>query len=184
MVCRTRSGIGQTLAAASTVSAGASAAREPPKLLVGHSLGGTAALYAAPSVRSSSAVAVIATPSEPRHLMEYLGIDPDALASEGRTDVRVAGRRFTIGRTFVEDLERVNMAERIRDLGKALLVLHAPGDEVVGVDNAAYIFEHARYPKSFISLDGGDHLLLDEADARYVGSLIAVWALRYLNRGD
>jgi alpha-beta hydrolase superfamily lysophospholipase len=76
------------------------------------------------------------------------------------------------------------MAERIRDLGRALLVLHSPGDTVVGVENAAYIFEHARHPKSFISLDGADHLLLDEADARYAGSLIAVWALRYLSRRD
>jgi putative redox protein len=155
---------------------------KPPKLLVGHSLGGAAALYAAPSVGSASAVATIATPSEPRHLKEYLGIDGDTLASKGRMDIKVAGRSFTIGKEFVEDLDRVNMAERIRDLGKALLVLHAPEDTVVGLDNASYIFEHARHPKSFISLDGADHLLLDEADARYAGALIAVWALRYLNR--
>ena len=157
---------------------------KPPKLLVGHSLGGAAALYAASSVRSSSAVATIATPSEPRHLKEYLGIDADAFASKERIELKVAGRSFAIGKEFVQDLERVNMAERIRDLGRALLVLHAPGDTVVGMDNADYIFEHAHHPKSFISLDGADHLLLDEADARYVGSLIAVWSLRYLSRRD
>jgi putative redox protein len=157
---------------------------EPPGLLVGHSLGGAAALYAAPSVRGSSAVATIATPGEPRRLKEYLGIDPDAFASKERVEIKVGGRSFAIGEEFVRDLERVNMAERVRDLGRALLVLHSPADAVVGVDNAAYIFEHARHPKSFISLDGADHLLLDEADARYVGSLIAVWALRYLSRRD
>jgi putative redox protein len=155
---------------------------EPPGLLVGHSLGGTAALYAAPSIRSSSAVVTIATPSEPRHLKKYLGIDRDALASKGKADITVAGRSFTIGKEFVDDIERVNMAERIRDLGRALLILHSPGDSVVGMDNAAYIFRHARQPKSFISLDGADHLLLNEADARYVGTLIAAWSLRYMGR--
>jgi len=87
---------------------------EPPELLVGHSLGGAAALYAAPSIRSSSAVATIATPSEPRHLKEYLGIDGDAFASKEKVEIKVGGRRFAIGEEFVRDLERVNMAERIR----------------------------------------------------------------------
>jgi alpha-beta hydrolase superfamily lysophospholipase len=153
----------------------------PPELLIGHSLGGTAALYAAPSVRGSSAVVTIATPSEPRHLKQYLGIDRERLSSEGKIGITVAGRSFRIGKEFVDDLERVNMAERIRDLGRALLILHSPGDAVVGVDNADYIFRHARHPKSFISLDGADHLLLNEADARYAGTLIAAWSLRYMN---
>ena len=154
----------------------------PPGILIGHSLGGAAVLYAAPSVRGSSAVVTIATPSEPRHLAQYLGIDRERLASEGKIGITVAGRSFTIGKEFVDDLERVNMADRIRDLGRALLVLHSPDDTVVGIDNADYIFNNARHPKSFISLDGGDHLLRNEADARYAGTLIAAWSLRYLNR--
>jgi len=156
--------------------------RRPPRLLIGHSLGGTASLYAAPSVKSAAAVAVIATPSEPRHLVRYLGIDRARLAAEGKADITVAGRGFTIGREFVEDIEGVNMAERVRGLGKALLILHSPVDAVVGIENAAYLFEHARHPKSFVSLDGADHLLLNEPDARYAGALIAAWSRRYLDR--
>jgi fermentation-respiration switch protein FrsA (DUF1100 family) len=156
--------------------------RTPPRLLIGHSLGGTAALFAAPSVPGSSAVVTIATPGEPRHLIRYLGIDRERLAAEGEAGITVAGRSFTIGREFVADIETVDMAGRLRDLGRALLVLHSPADAVVAIDNADYLFGHARHPKSLVALDGADHLLLKEEDARYVGALVAAWAPRYLKR--
>jgi len=154
----------------------------PPGLLIGHSLGGTAMLCAAPSVPSSVAVVTIATPSEPRHLKTYLGIDSGLLSSEGSVETTLAGKTLKITKQFVDDLDRTDMNAKIEGLNRAILVFHSPQDRVVGIENALTIFQHARQPKSFVSLDGADHLLLDEDDARYVGALTAAWALRYLVR--
>ncbi|MFW2388911.1 MAG: alpha/beta fold hydrolase [Polyangiales bacterium] len=83
----------------------------------------------------------------------------------------------TIGSPF--DAEKVS-AERIGSLRKALLVFHSPQDQVVGIDDARLIFQAARHPKSFISLDGADHLLGRGSDAKYVAQVLASWAGRYL----
>lgn len=151
----------------------------PASLLVGHSLGGAAVLSAAPRLPSVRAVATIAAPSEPAHLSGLF--DRDAILSEGSAPATIAGRTFTIGRSFLEDLHRSKPLEALGDFTGATLVMHSPVDQVVGLDNAEKIYAAARHPKSFISLDTADHLLSSATDAEYVATVIAAWAQRYLN---
>jgi uncharacterized OsmC-like protein/alpha/beta superfamily hydrolase len=153
---------------------------EAPSLLVGHSLGGAAVLLAAQHLPSVKAVATIGAPCRPDHVRHLLAESEDEIEHRGEADVILAGRRFTIRKDFLDDLDQHRMDEAIGGLGRALLVLHAPTDRTVGVENAAHIFEHAKHPKSFVSLDTADHLLTDAADSRYAGSVIAAWASRYL----
>lgn len=151
-----------------------------PKLLVGHSLGGTAALFAAGRIASVSAVVTIGSPAEPGHLMRHFGKVKEEIEKTGRAQIVVDGRPFTVRRQFVQDLEQTSPAERIGRIGKALLILHSPQDDTVGIENAAAIFKAARHPKSFVALDGADHLLSNRQDASYAGRLIAAWADKYL----
>lgn len=151
-----------------------------PALLVGHSLGGAAVLAAAQQVPDCVAVATVGAPFEPSHVTHQLGPALSLIEANGKATVTLAGRPFTITRGFLDDLAGQEQMTRIHGLGRALLVLHSPQDAVVGVDNARRIFEAALHPKSFISLDGADHLLTGAADARYVAGLVAVWAARYL----
>ena len=114
------------------------------------------------------------------HVLRQLGGSLDRIRSEGEAEVKLAGRPFRIRRSFVEDVETQRLDEKIRTLGRALLVLHAPRDEVVGIENASRIFLAARHPKSFISLDDADHLLSRPKDASYAAGVIAAWAARYI----
>jgi len=157
---------------------------EAPKLLVGHSLGGAAVLQAAGRIPSSTAVATIAAPCSPRHLERLVTDRRAELEEKGEIEVSVAGRPFRIKKQFVEDLEELRMDETIRGLGRALLVMHSPADTTVAMENATHIFETASEPKSFVTLEGADHLLLDPVDARYAGNVIAAWASRYLGIVD
>ena len=156
------------------------AAGMAPSLLIGHSLGGTAALTAAGELASIKAVATIAAPFEPGHVRRLFADRLDDIAREGKVELSVGGRPLGLGRTFVDDLATHDMETRIRNLERPLLILHAPGDEQVAVDNAASIFQAARHPKSFVSLDGADHLLTRREDAEYAAELIAAWASRHL----
>ncbi len=151
-----------------------------PDILIGHSLGGAAVLAAADAVPEAAAVCTIAAPAEPAHVRRHLRVSPEEIEREGRGEVRLAGRPFTITRQFLDDIEEQRLEERIKTLGKALLVFHGPRDEVVGIDNATRIFAAAKHPKSFISLDDADHLLTRREDAIYVADVIAAWAGRYI----
>lgn len=151
-----------------------------PDLLIGHSLGGTAVLAAAARIPASKAVAVIASPDEPMHLFRHFAEARDALEKAGHTEISVAGKTYRLNRGWLDDLSGARMEKAIRDLNRALLILHAPGDEVVDVDNASRIYRIARHPKSYISLDDADHLLTTDGDADYVGTLIAAWSNKYL----
>jgi putative redox protein len=151
-----------------------------PRLLVGHSLGGAAALAAAPQIPETKALATIGAPADPAHVKHLLKDAEADLAAKGEAEVVLAGRRFTLRQGFVDDLTRQRLPEGLADLRRALLVLHAPLDQVVGVDNARRLFQAAKHPKSFVSLDGADHLLSRPADAHYAGDLIAAWASRYV----
>jgi len=154
---------------------------EGPKILIGHSLGGAAVLQAAARVPSSLAVITIAAPADPNHVSLALGDSKEIIERQGEAKVDLAGRTFKIKKQFLDDLESVNMQQTIQNLDRALLIFHAPTDGVVGIDNAARIFQAARHPKSFISLDQADHLLMNPKDSRYVGSLIATWASKYMD---
>lgn len=153
---------------------------EGPRILIGHSLGGAAVLQAAGRIPSSVAVITIAAPSDPNHVTLALGDSKAIIERRGEAKVDLAGRTFKIKKQFLDDLESVSMQQTIQNLKQALLIFHAPTDEVVGIDNAARIFKAARHPKSFISLDQADHLLMNPRDSRYVGSLIAAWANIYI----
>ncbi|MEM9171699.1 MAG: bifunctional alpha/beta hydrolase/OsmC family protein [Pseudomonadota bacterium] len=151
-----------------------------PTLLIGHSLGGTATLMAAAQIESALAVATIGSPASPEHVTHLFDAHTDSINQDGQAKVLLAGRPFTIKREFVESLHDQPLTETVQTLGKALLFLHSPIDDTVGVDNAATLFNAAKHPRSFVSLDHADHLLSDAQDSRYVGEVLAGWADRYL----
>ncbi len=150
-----------------------------PRLLVGHSLGGAAVLAAADEIPGIRAVATIGAPADPAHVTELFGSRIDEIRDRGEAEVKLAGRTFVIGRKFLDDMETLDHLgelESLRDID--VLILHAPKDQTVGIDNAARIFTALKHPKSFISLGEADHLLSDPEDAEYAASLIEVWARR------
>lgn len=151
-----------------------------PSLLIGHSLGGAAVLAVAGDAPEVKAVATIAAPFDVGHVAEQFAEHHAEIEKVGEATVNLAGRPFTIRRAFLEDVRSQDQGERIAGLRRALLVLHAPGDRVVAVDDARLIFQTARHPKSFISLDDADHLLSRPEDAEYAAGLIAGWSSRYL----
>ncbi len=153
---------------------------EGPTILIGHSLGGAAVLQAAPAISSSKAVVTIATPADPRHVSRALGPAAETIAANGEAQVNISGRSFVLRKKFLDDLRTIDPEAAIRGLNRALLVMHSPTDDVVGIENAAKIFGAARHPKSFVSLDQADHLLSHIADSRYAGAVIAAWAKRYI----
>ncbi|OZC02678.1 bifunctional alpha/beta hydrolase/OsmC family protein [Rubricoccus marinus] len=153
----------------------------PPSLLVGHSLGGAAVLAAAGALPKVRAVATIGAPCDPGHI-RHLFVDREAdIAARGEAEVSIGGRPFCIRQQFLDDLaSHQTMRERIAALGRPLLVLHSPMDQTVGIEQARHIFGAARHPKSFVALDGADHLLTRREDAAFVADVLAAWAARYL----
>ena len=155
-------------------------AHEAPQLLIGHSLGGAAILQAAAAIPSALAVATIGAPAQAAHVAHLLGSKREEIERNGAAVVQIAGRSFRIGKRFLDELVEDRLPEAVRRLRRALLIMHAPGDEVVGIDNASRIFQAALHPKSFVSLADADHLLSREDDARYAADVLAAWASRYL----
>jgi len=151
-----------------------------PELLIGHSLGGAAVLAAAAEIPETRAVATIGAPSDVAHVAHLFRESLDDIEADGEACVLLAGREFKVRKSFVDDLAEHRLLERVRGLGRALLVLHSPQDDTVGIDHARKIYEAARHPKSFVSLDGADHLLSDSRDSEYVATIIAAWASRYI----
>jgi alpha/beta superfamily hydrolase len=151
-----------------------------PTILIGHSLGGAAVLQAASKIDSAKAVVTIGAPSEPKHVEHHFESKREEIEKEGSAVVKLAGRPFRIKKQFLDDLEKSKMDSYIENLGNALLVMHAPLDDTVGIDNAAHIYKMAKHPKSFISLHEADHLLTNEKFSIYAGSVIAEWAEIYL----
>ena len=155
--------------------------RMAPALLIGHSLGGAAVLAAAEHVPEARTVVTIAAPSDPMHATHLFKDRIPEINATGEAEVVIAGRSFRVRREFLDDLARQPLIERIARLRKALLVLHAPNDNIVGIDHANRIFTAAKHPRSFISLADADHLLSRKSDAIYVGNVVAAWAERYLD---
>lgn len=157
---------------------------EAPSLLIGHSLGGAAVLHASASLESVKAVATIGAPSDPTHVKKLVTSKLDDITEKGYANVSIGGRPFTIKKQFLDDLEATDMSTVLKKIRKAILIAHSPQDNIVGIDNAAEIFTAAMHPKSFLSLDGADHLLSKADDSTYIGQVIASWAARYLKEDE
>ena len=154
---------------------------DAPGIMIGHSLGGAAAIVAASMLDSIKAIATIGSPADPVHVEHLFGDQIETLKNEGRAMVDIGGRSFLMDRQFLEDLRTHEPLKLLKNIRKALLVMHSPTDTIVGVDNARRLYEAAIHPKSFISLDQADHLLSKKEDAWYAGQMIASWALHYLD---
>lgn len=154
--------------------------RVAPALLIGHSLGGAAVLAAAGRIPEAKAVATIGAPADADHVIQNFGASLATIEQQGEAEVSLAGRTFTIRKSFIDDLRSASLRDHIAALKRALIIFHAPLDQTVGIDNASAIFSAARHPKSFISLDGADHLLSRREDAAFVADTLAAWANRLL----
>ena len=151
-----------------------------PQLLVGHSLGGAAVLTIAADLPEVTAVATIGAPADLEHVVGFFGDARQKIEDEGEAMVVLAGRTFTVRQQFFDDLGTHALIDRVASMRKALLVLHSPIDNTVGIENAAQIFAAAHHPKSFLALDGADHLLSRRADATYAAGMIATFADRFI----
>ncbi len=151
-----------------------------PDLLIGHSLGGAAVLQARADIPSVKAVATLGAPFDPGHVTHNFADALDDIHANGEAEVTLVGRTFRIGKGFVEDVKSARLENAIKELNAALLVLHAPLDDTVGIDNASRIFLAAKHPKSFVTLDDADHLITRPADAEYAAEVISAWVERYL----
>ena len=152
-----------------------------PTILIGHSLGGAAVLAAAGEIPEVKAVATIGAPADPGHVQHLFAAARSEIEAQGEAEVTLAGRTFRIQKQFLEDIESQRLSDAIGRMRKALLVFHAPLDDTVSIDNASAIFVAAKHPKSFVSLDGADHLLTRREDAVYVATVLSAWASRYLD---
>ena len=152
-----------------------------PNILIGHSLGGAAVIFAAGQIDSINAVATIGAPSNPKHVSHLLKSGIDEINEKGEAVLEIGGREFKIQKQFLNDINEQNMEETLKELKLPLLVFHSPQDTTVGIENAAQIYKAAWHPKSFISLDGATHMLTDKSDSIYVGKMIANWVDRYIN---
>lgn len=170
------SNVGDLVAAADHLRA----EHEAPTFLIGHSFGGAAVIAAAHRVPEVTAVATMGAPADPAHVAARFSSRMDQIERDGEAEVSIGGRPFRIRQEFLDDIAEQPQAERIAELGAALMVMHAPMDEIVGVDNSRQIFETARHPKSFVSLDGADHLLTRRGDAEYAAGVLGAWVRRYL----
>ncbi len=153
---------------------------EAPSLLIGHSLGGAAVLAAAGDIPEAKAVATIGAPADPAHVTHLFAASRPEIEEKGEAEVDIAGRTFRIRKQFLEDIEATRLDRAIGALRRALLVFHSPIDRVVGIENAERIYKAAKHPKSFVSLDGADHMLGDKADAAWVAGVLSAWAARYI----
>lgn len=151
-----------------------------PQLLIGHSLGGAAVIFAAAQLEAVKAVVTIGSPSQPNHVKRLLSEDLENIQNSGKARVNIGGRPFLISEEFIQDLESQDLLKLLSEMRKAFLFLHSPQDLVVEISNAADLYSAAFHPKSFISLDGADHLLTDEHDSWYVGEIISTWSKKYL----
>ncbi len=152
-----------------------------PTLLIGHSLGGAAVIFAATEIPEVNAIATIGAPSNPVHVKHLLKSGLEEIEAKGEAVVNLSGRDFTIKKQFVDDLETKSLPETAKKLRKPLLIMHSPQDDTVDIKNAEELYVAAHHPKSFVSLDGADHLLFNKNDSLYVGEVISGWAKRYLS---
>lgn len=150
-----------------------------PSLLVGHSLGGAAVLVAASKINTVKAVATVGAPASTTHVKHLFSHGVDEVKAKGEAEINIGGRPFKINRDFIDAFDKTNLPQVVKALRKPLLIMHSPFDKIVGIENAQELYLAAMHPKSFVTLDDADHLLLQEKDSKYVGEVIGTWAKRY-----
>lgn len=150
-----------------------------PTILIGHSLGGAAAIIAASQLENIKAVVSIAAPSYVKHITRHFQ-NLDEITKEGHAMLSIGGRPFTIRKQFIDDLEKHNLEEVVKELRKPIMIMHSPQDTIVEIENAGRLYNSAFHPKSFISLEGADHLVRNKKDAAYIANVIASWVERYV----
>ncbi len=155
-----------------------------PGLLIGHSLGGAAVIVAASKLDNIKAVATIGAPSTVSHVKHLFSHGIEAVKQKGEVEIHIGGRPFKIDKDFIEDFDKIDLPEITKNLRKPLLIMHAPFDGIVGINNAHALYHTAHHPKSFVSLDDADHLLSNSKDSKYVGNMIGAWADRYFEPKD
>jgi putative redox protein len=160
------------------------ASNAAPRILVGHSLGGAAALAAAGRIPELAAVVTINAPSDPERIRRHFVDATGALERDGVAAINLGGRTFHIRQQFLDDIEQISLKDHIANLHAALLVMHAPTDEIVGIENAREIFRVAKHPKSYITLDNANHMLSSREDAIYVARVLSAWVSRYLPHAE
>lgn len=153
---------------------------QAPSVLVGHSFGGTAVLMAASKLKSVKAVVTINSPFDPGHVKHLFKHKVDQILKEGKAEVNIGGSSFYLKDDFIDDLDNTDLTSTVKNFKKALLVMHSPQDKVVGIEEAANLYKAAMHPKSFISLDGTDHLISREVDTIYIGNMIGAWLKKYI----
>ena len=153
---------------------------QTPSLLVGHSLGGAAVLMAASQLENVKAVATIGAPSDPVHVQHLFSDALETIQNAGEAKVKLGGRELTIEKQFLEDLQANRLAEMVPKLRMPVMIFHSPVDTIVSIENARAIYESAKHPKSFVSIDGANHMLDNPEDAQFVAATLAAWASRYL----
>jgi esterase/lipase len=153
---------------------------EAPTIIIGHSLGGAAVVFAAAQLTGIKAVVTVGAPSNPKHVANLFKNDIKEINEQGEANLEIGGREFKIKKQFLDDIQEKNMTQAVQNIDAALLVMHSPQDTTVGIENAAQIYQAGWHPKSFISLDGADHLLSKKEDSLYVGQMIASWSARYI----
>jgi esterase/lipase len=151
-----------------------------PSLLIGHSLGGSAVIFASAKIPSVKAIATIGAPASPKHVAHLFHNNIDEINLLGKALVLIGGRKFTISKQFIDDVNSKNIEHILDNYKNSILIMHSPQDGTVGIENASEIYKFAKHPKSFVSLDGADHLLSNKQDSDYVGNIISTWANRYL----
>jgi len=154
---------------------------QAPTIIIGHSLGGAASLFAGAKIDNIRAIVTIGAPSYPEHVTHLIKDDIETIEREGCAKIAIDGREFIIKKQFLDDLKNQDHIDIIKNLKKALLVMHSPQDKIVAIDNAAHIYQLAHHPKSFVTLDGADHMLNNKDDAFYTGQVIASWVKRYVD---
>jgi len=157
---------------------------QAPGLLVGHSLGGAAVIVAASKLENIKAVATVGAPATVSHVTHLFSHGIEEVKEKGEVEVNIGGRPFKINEEFVEDFGKIDLPEITKNLRKPLLIMHAPFDQIVGIDNAHKLYHGAHHPKSFVSLDDADHLLSSSKDSLYVGNVIGTWVQRYFEQQD
>ena len=153
---------------------------EAPSLLMGHSLGGAAAILAGQRMPKVKAVATIGAPFDPAHSIFHFADAIGDIDAHGTQTLSIAGRDIPSSRDFLETLADINPETYIHKLRKPLLLLHSPTDQTVGIDSAQKIFLVARYPKSLMCLDKADHLMIKPGAPQRAADLIRTWVEAYL----